>query len=175
MTGRPTRVIGPWESAGEVGSDMETSGSDGGEPRRGERLRRISEQIEDWEEEDPDEVDEVPIKAGVLDHPGAFAVEPVGEEDREHEEANDDVNRMETGEEEVGAGPHIPPGDHRRQTKPGEGVVEPRGMAAVAPCPFRRQRHDLVGDDRQIERLLTGVGQHFLHFLESAAGRLLLR
>ena len=48
-------------------------------------------------------------------------------------------------------------------------------MAAVAPRPFRRQRHDLVGDDRQIERLLTGVGQHFLHLLESAAARLLLR
>ena len=48
-------------------------------------------------------------------------------------------------------------------------------MASVAPRPFRRQRHDLVGDDRQIERLLARVGQHFLNFLESAAGRLLLR
>ena len=56
-----------------------------------------SEQVKEREQEDPDKVDEVPVEPGVLDHPGPLPVEPVGEEDREHQKTDRNVDGMEAG------------------------------------------------------------------------------
>src|SRR6266850_3213536 len=61
-----------------------------------------SDQVQQREEEDPDEVDEVPVEADVFGVEGVgFAAERGDEKERERDDAADDVEAVHAGEGEV--------------------------------------------------------------------------
>src|SRR5690606_11950805 len=78
----------------------------------------ILEQIQQREEKDPDQINEVPIQADVFQNVGLARVELLGQDQHEREQTDRDVNRMEAGHQEVGAGPHVAAGNHHRQAEP---------------------------------------------------------
>src|SRR6185295_12350910 len=63
----------------------------------------ILEQVEEGEDEDPDEVDEMPVKTGHLHSlRGGLALKGTDQGDGEDHEAGENVGAVESGEEEEG-------------------------------------------------------------------------
>jgi hypothetical protein len=104
------------------------------------------EQVQQREQENPHQVDKVPIQADVLDHAGSGHIKGLGQQDGEGDQSDNDVDRMETGDQEVGAGPQVAAGDHNRQLEPGIPVVQTFEVAS------RGLGMRLVGDQRELRR-----------------------
>ena len=72
-------------------------------------------EIKECENENPDQVDKVPVQAGILDVLGVAFVESLGQAllDREEEDdhPDDDVDGVEAGDREVATGEEVAVGD----------------------------------------------------------------
>src|SRR5262245_50995098 len=102
------------------------------------RERQHSKQIQKREEENPNQIDEVPIEAGVLEDVSLGVVEAIHQDEHEGDQADEHVQCVKAGEQEVRAGPHVAAGNHHGQ---------------VEVCVFRIMRQSV--------RLFLQLGQHF--------------
>ena len=57
----------------------------------------------------------MPVEPHVLDQPGSLGVQPDGQQQHEGDQADQDMQGMKSGQEEIGAGPHVTIGDVHRQ------------------------------------------------------------
>src|SRR5215208_6456302 len=121
---------------------------------------RIRDQVDEGEDDDPDDVDEVPVQPGYLDIKGLLRWNPAaqGEEEDRQEPGNPDrhVRAVEAGQDEEGGAKDIA---FERQTLVGEGG-ELEELAPDEDCAEERGCRDPDTQPAMIAALYRRQGQH---------------
>src|SRR5262249_12229602 len=76
-------------------------------------------QVEEWEQENPHDIDKVPVESRQLDQAGVLSAEstPGGHDQNDHEDYQpaENVQGVESGHGEIARRPGVAPGNNRRQ------------------------------------------------------------
>src|SRR3982751_6222914 len=76
---------------------------------------RFLEQVQERKQENPDQIDEVPVQADVLDDVSSPPAQIHRQDKGKGNQPDQHVDGMKAGHQEVSAGPHVAAGDLHRQ------------------------------------------------------------